>query len=99
MYKSIMLCGGTTLLPGFSDRLQSDMKKSYQKFVNKNPSTDLDVLIKVLAPPRRSVSVFMGGALFANILDDMDLWIDKKEYEESGFRVVQKKICNNLQGK
>lgn len=93
-----MLCGGSTLLPGFADRLQQDMKTSYQNFVNKNPKSDLDVMIKVLAPPRRSINVFMGGAMFANILEGMgDMWITKKEYEESGFRVVQKKICNNLQ--
>jgi actin-related protein len=66
-----MLCGGSTLLPGFADRLRADMKKSYKSFVNKNPSSDLDVLIKVLAPPRRAINVFMGGAMFANIIENM----------------------------
>lgn len=80
-----MLCGGSTLLPGFADRLRADMKKSYQTFINKNPKSDLDVLIKVLAPPRRSINVFMGGAMFANILEQMNnQWITKKEYEEGG---------------
>jgi actin-related protein len=93
-----MLCGGSTLLPGFADRLRADMKKSYQTFINKNPRSDLDVLIKVLAPPRRSINVFMGGAMFANILEDMtNQWITKKEYEESGHQIVLKKICNSLQ--
>lgn len=93
-----MLCGGSTLLPGFADRLRADMKHSYQTFINKNPRSDLDVLIKILAPPRRNINVFMGGAMFANILNGMDkMWITKKEYEESGFQIVQKKICNNLQ--
>lgn len=81
-----MLCGGSTLLPGFADRLRQDIKTSYEKFINKNPRSDLDVLIKVLAPPRRSINVFMGGAMFANILNGMNnMWISKKEYEESGF--------------
>lgn len=81
-----MLCGGSTLLPGFADRLRQDIKTSYETFINKNPRSDLDVLIKVLAPPRRSINVFMGGAMFANILNGMNnMWISKKEYEESGF--------------
>jgi actin-related protein len=93
-----MLCGGSTLLPGFADRLRQDMKTSYETFINKNPRSDLDVMIKILAPPRRSINVFMGGAMFANILNGMkDMWITKKQYEESGFQIVQKKICNNLQ--
>ena len=95
-----MLCGGSTLLPGFADRLRQDIKTSYETYINKNPRSDLDVLIKVLAPPRRSINVFMGGAMFANILNGMsNMWISKKEYEESGFQIVQKKICNNLQMK
>lgn len=82
------------------------MKISYKTFVEKNPRSDLDVLIKVLAPPRRSVNVFMGGAMFSDILDGMSnvgdnksMWISKKDYEEHGFRIVLKKVCNNLQCK
>lgn len=37
LFKNIMLCGGTTFLPGFRDRLMLDMKKSYRRHVNSNP--------------------------------------------------------------
>ena len=92
-----MLCGGTTLLPGFADRLKKDTKTSHAKFISKNPNSKITGSINVLAPPRRAYNVFAGGATFANILDGMDNWITKKEYEESGFNIVQRKFCNNLQ--
>ena len=93
-----MLCGGSTLLPGFTDRLKRDMKASYKTFINKNPRSDLNATINILALPRRNVSVFTGGAMFANILDGMDnMWITKKEYEEHGYQIVAKKVCNSVQ--
>ena len=93
-----MLCGGTTLLPGFTDRLKHDTKDSHARFISKNPDSKITGSINVLAPPRRAYNVFMGGAMFANILEGMGgMWITKKEYEEHGFNIVQKKFCNNLQ--
>jgi actin-related protein len=92
-----MLCGGSTLLPGFTDRLKKDMKTSYKTFINKNPKSDLNASINILALPRRAVSVFTGGAMFANILTNMkDMWITKKDYEEHGYQIVIKRACNSL---
>ena len=96
LYKNILLCGGTTFLPGFRDRLLLEMKKSYKEFVNKNPKKDLDLLIDVVAPPRRNINVFMGGALYAGVLDNTKNWISRSDYEESGFQKIQAKICNAL---
>jgi len=53
------------------------MKKSYKEFVNKNPKKDLDLLIDVVAPPRRNINVFMGGALYVGVLDNTKNWISK----------------------
>ena len=72
------------------------MKKSYKEFVNKNPKKDLDLLIDVVAPPRRNINVFMGGALYAGVLDNTKNWISKQEYEESGFQKIQARICSAL---
>lgn len=47
LYGSILLTGGTTMLPGFSDRLQNDMVKSFQTFVSKKSDTDLKMRIKI----------------------------------------------------
>jgi len=66
-------------------------------FVNKNPKTDLSARIDVIAPPRRGFNVFIGGTTFSKILDGMDQWITKKEWDEQGFAHASKKICNNLQ--
>jgi actin-related protein len=72
------------------------MKKSYKTYVNKNPKTDMDLLIDVFAPPRRNINVFMGGAMFCDILDGMEGWIPKKLYEEHGFARVDQMIFNKL---
>ena len=90
LFKNILLCGGTTLLPGFSDRLKHDIQQAYKKFVNGNPNTDLEAKVQVLAPPRRVYNVFTGGCLFIKILNNMDAgWITKQEYSENGPRIIQ----------
>ena len=40
--------------------------------------------IKVVAPPERKYSVWIGGSILASLSTFQQMWIAKSEYDESG---------------
>jgi len=81
LYGNIVLSGGTTMFPGIADRLQKEL-------VNLAPST---MKIKVLAPPERKYSVWIGGSILSSLSTFGQMWISKEEYDESGPAIVHRK--------
>jgi actin, other eukaryote len=57
LYANIVLSGGTTMFTGIAERLSKEM-------VNKAPSS---MKIKVLAPPERKYSVWIGGSILSSL--------------------------------
>lgn len=57
LYANIVLSGGTTMFTGIAERLSKEM-------VNRAPST---MKIKVLAPPERKYSVWIGGSILSSL--------------------------------
>ncbi|URD84326.1 ACTIN [Musa troglodytarum] len=47
--------------------------------------------IKVVAPPERKYSVWIGGSILASLSTFQQMWISKGEYEESGPAIVHRK--------
>merc|ERR1712071_749221 len=45
------------------------------------PST---IKIKIIAPPERKYSVWIGGSILASLSTFQQIWISKQEYDESG---------------
>ena len=59
MYKNIILSGATTMFPGFSSRLENEMKQIYSERILKNPnSSQASKIIDIVDTPRRKYSVF-----------------------------------------
>ena len=52
------------------------------------PST---MKIKVVAPPERKYSVWIGGSILASLSTFQQMWISKSEYDESGPSIVHRK--------
>jgi len=73
-YGNIILTGGCSMFPGIADRLQKELAALA-------PST---VRIKVIAPPERKYSVWIGGSILASLGSFQQMWISKEEYDESG---------------
>ena len=48
LYKNILLSGGTTMLPGFPDRLKADVIHSWKTYVRKNPDTDVKAPVEII---------------------------------------------------
>jgi len=81
LYGNIVLSGGTTMFPGIADRMQKEL-------VNLAPST---MKIKIIAPPERKYSVWIGGSILSSLSTFQQMWISKEEYDESGPFIVHKK--------
>ncbi len=92
LYKQIVLSGGTTMYPGFGTRLERELEKLYEERVLKGrPDKSAKNIICIEAPPRRKNMVFLGGAVYANLVKDTPAqWVSRKMYEEHGLdRCVQ----------
>jgi len=82
LYQNIVLSGGSTLFPGFGDRILNEMK-------NLGPK---DIKIKITAPPERKYSTWMGGSILANLTTFKKIWVSAQEYEEEGSSIVNSKF-------
>jgi len=81
LYANIVMSGGTTMYEGIADRLTKEM-------VALAPAT---MEIKVVAPPERKYSVWIGGSILASLSTFQQMWISKEEYDESGPSIVHRK--------
>jgi len=81
LYGNIVLSGGTTMFDGIADRMQHEI-------------TDLappSMKIKIVAPPERKYSVWIGGSILSSLSTFQQMWISKQEYDESGPSIVHRK--------
>jgi len=81
LYANIVLSGGTTMFPGIAERMTKELTAVA-------PST---MKIKVVAPPERKYSVWIGGSILASLSTFQQMWISKAEYDESGPSIVHRK--------
>jgi actin beta/gamma 1 len=81
LYQNVVLSGGTTMFPGIAERLTKEL-------VQLAPST---MKIKIVAPPERKYSVWIGGSVLASLTTFQSMWISKAEYDESGPDIVHRK--------
>jgi actin-related protein len=81
LFANIVLAGGSTMFPGFADRMQKEITALA-------PST---MKVKVIAPPERKFSVWIGGSIVASLSTFRQMWISKTEYDESGPSIVHRK--------
>merc|ERR1712165_249176 len=72
LYANTVLSGGTTIYPGIADRMHKEITALA-------PST---MKIKIIAPPERKYSVWIGGSILASLSTFQQMWITKQEYDE-----------------
>jgi len=87
------------MFPGFSSRLENEMKSLYAERILKKPgSRDAAKIIDIVDTPRRKYSVFSGASFIAQFYASQpDYWITKEEWEEFGIKIVHKKCQNMIQ--
>ncbi|XP_052274028.1 actin, cytoplasmic-like [Dreissena polymorpha] len=76
-----VLSGGSTMFPGMIDRMQKEI----------NAIAQTTMKIKIIAPPERHHSAWLGGSILASLSTFQGMWIRKQEYDEVGPRIVHLK--------
>jgi len=83
MYENIVLSGGTTMYTGLPERLAKDVKALVPDAMKSK--------VKVVAPPERKYSVWIGGSILSSLSTFETMWVTKAMYEESGVSVIHQK--------
>ena len=81
LYTNIVLSGGTTMFPDIDNRLQKEI----------TALAPASIKVKIVAPPERKYSVWIGGSILSSLSTFQDMWIQKDEYDESGPGIVHRK--------
>ncbi|KAH3759865.1 actin, cytoplasmic 2 [Pelomyxa schiedti] len=74
MYSAIAISGGTTLFPGFGDRMAKEMRAL----------VSTPTKIRVVLPPERKFSVWIGGSILGSLTTFKEIAVTKEQYSESG---------------
>merc|ERR1719204_2779793 len=69
------------MYPGIADRMQKEITALA-------PSA---MKIKIIAPPERKYSVWIGGSILASLSTFQQMWMTKQEYDEAGPSIVHRK--------
>jgi actin-related protein len=81
---NVVLSGGTTMFPGMAERLTKELKQTGP--ANLEP--------RVIAPPERKYSVWIGGSILSSLTTFQNMWVQKAEYDENGATIVHQKCLN-----
>eukprot|EP01084_Bolivina_argentea_P204445 349145_1 len=81
LYGNIILSGGNTMFSGIVARVTNEMKTLAPQSIK----------VKIIAPPERQFSVWIGGSILASLSTFQEMWIHKIDYDESGPGVVHRK--------
>jgi len=81
LYGNTVLSGGTTMYDGIADRLTKEL----------TALAPAAIKVKVVAPPERKYSVWIGGSILSSLSTFQQMWITKDEYDDSGPSIVHRK--------
>jgi len=81
LYQNIVCSGGSTMFPGLPDRMKKEIAKE----------APASMEVKIVAPPERKYSVWIGGSILASLSTFEEMWVTKQEYDESGPSIVHRK--------
>ena len=81
LYANIVCSGGSTMFEGIAERLQKELTALAP------PS----MTVKIIAPPERKYSVWIGGSILSALGTFQSMWITKEEYNDAGPSIVHRK--------
>jgi len=81
LYNNVVMSGGTTMFNGIAERIQKEIKALAPD----------SMTIKIIAPPERKYSVWIGGSILSSLSTFEEMWIQKAEYDEAGPSIVHRK--------
>ena len=85
------------MFPGYASRINIELRKIYRE--NTLKLARIKIPIDIIDSPRRKYSVFIGATVLSNVYNvpaNESYWISKKDWEESGPKIILKKCPNIL---
>lgn len=82
LYQNIVLSGGSTMFPGLKERLHKELTELVPE----------NVEIRIVAPPERRYSVWIGGSILSSLKTFQRLWVSRKEYQEQGPAIIRRAV-------
>lgn len=80
---NVVVTGSTSLINGFNDRLNNELSTMY-------PGMKIKIHAAGLSSERR-FGAWIGGSILASLGTFHQMWISRKEYEENGAGIVEKR--------
>jgi actin-related protein len=80
LYGNIILSGGSTMYQGLKERLTKEISEMIPD----------NVEVKIIAPPERMYSVWIGGSILSSLKTFQKMWVTRKEYNDIGPSVVHR---------
>ena len=81
LYANIVLSGGSTMFPGIADRIAKEISALAPNSIK----------VKIVAPPERKYSVWIGGSILASLSTFQSMWVTRDEYDECGPSIIHRK--------
>ncbi|XP_033898549.1 actin, cytoplasmic-like isoform X2 [Acipenser ruthenus] len=81
LYANVLISGGSTLFPGLDERMLKEITLQ----------VPAGVPVKVIAPPERKYSVWIGASILTCLTAFKQMWITAIDYKEFGPPVVHRK--------
>ena len=99
LYKNVIISGGTTMFPGFADRMSMELRA----LAPNNAGVTLNLVafspgcskhrmfqVHIVARPDRKYYVWIGGSILASLSVSQNLWCTQQEYDESGSTIIHR---------
>ena len=68
LYANIVLSGGSTMFPGLKERLHKELTELVPETME----------VKIIAPPERRYSVWIGGSILSSLKTFAKLWVTSR---------------------
>jgi centractin len=81
LFSQIVIAGGSTLTPGFGDRLLHEARSRAPAHTR----------IRISAPPDRVNSCYVGGSILASLATFKNMWASREEYDEHGSNIMHRR--------
>jgi len=81
LFGQVVLAGGSTLTPGFGDRLLYEVRA-------RSPT---HTRIRISAPSERLHSSYVGGSILASLATFKNMWVSRAQYEENGSSILHRR--------
>uniref|UniRef100_UPI00398E62E4 actin, cytoplasmic-like n=1 Tax=Pristiophorus japonicus TaxID=55135 RepID=UPI00398E62E4 len=81
LFSNILLSGGSTLFPGLEERLLKEIKLQVPN----------GLPFKVIAPPNRNYSVWMGASILTSLTAFKNMWVTSNDYRDYGPAIINKR--------